>query len=213
MQIDLNTAQLLNSRLFHDLVGAASAINTGLEFMADGEGGDDAVDLTSQSARRLSNRLDFFRAAFGLGGGRQGPLTLGDAGALAAGWYADAKPELDWPGGDALMAAGEVAPPAVKVLLILVMLAEECLPRGGRVTVQAARFPEGLGISIAAQGTGARLPDGVAAALDGGCPAEALTARNVAAHFGVLLAAGEGGRIEAVEQTDSVELAALFPDT
>jgi len=210
MQIDLKTAQLLNSRLFHDLVGAVSAVNTGLEFMADGEAADDALALMGQSADRLTRRLDFFRAAFGLGGGKQGELSLGDAGALAAGWYADAKPELDWPGADALMAAGEVSPTPIKILLIMVMLGEECLPRGGTVSVQLSRLPEGLGLAVTATGTGGRAPDGMIAALAEGCPPEALSARNVTAYFAAALARGAGARIEAAEAADRVDLAALI---
>ena len=74
VQIDLKTAQLLNSRLFHDLVGAVSAVNTGIEFMAEPGSDEDAASLLKQSADRLTRRLDFFRAAFGFGGGKQGEL-------------------------------------------------------------------------------------------------------------------------------------------
>jgi len=211
LQIDLRTAQLLNSRLFHDLVGAVSAINTGLEFMDDAANAGDAMDLTRQSADRLTRRLDLFRAAFGLGGGKQGELSLGDATVLAAGWYADAKPALAWPGADALMAAGDVDPIAIKVLLIMTVLAEECLPRGGEVSVDVSKLPQGLGMAISARGTGAKLPEGVVDALAPNCPAGSLTARSIAAHFGACLAAHLGARIEAAAASDAVELAALFP--
>ena len=129
MQIDLKTAQLLNSRLFHDLVGAVSAVNTGIEFMAEPGGEEDAARLLEQSANRLTRRLDFFRVAFGLGGGKQGKLSLRDAGMLVDGWFADSKTNLVWPSSDVLMAAGEVAPQTIKILMILSMMAEECSER------------------------------------------------------------------------------------
>lgn len=211
MRIELKTAQLLNSRLFHDLVGAASAISAGVEFMAEPAGADDAVDLLNRSAARMARRLDFFRGAFGLGGGKQGELDLEGAGALVAGWYADSKSELHWPGGDALMAVGGLPPGAVKVLMILAMMADECLPRGGRVVVRVARLPEGTGFAVSAEGAGASPPDGTAEALDPNSPAESLTIRSVAAHFGALLAAQQGARIEAAHGTDRVDYATLIP--
>ena len=211
MQIDLKTAQLLNSRLFHDLVGSASAIHTGLEFLVEADGINDAINLIQKSAYRLNGRLDFFRAAFGKDGGRQGGLSLTDAGGLAAGWYADSKADLGWPGSEALSAVGKVGPTEVKVLLILVMLGEECLPRGGQVSVEAIRLVEGLGFAVRAQGTGAKLPNGVTAAFDAACSQDMLTARNVTAHFCCHLAASARAKIKVAEAAETVELAVFFP--
>ena len=211
VQIDVKTAQLLHSRLFHDLVGAASAVDTGLEFLDGDDGGGDALALIRQSADRLNNRISFFRAAFGQGGGRQGPLGVDDARALSEGWYGDAKPDLDWPPAPSGVAS-EVAPDAVKVLLILVMIAEECLPRGGRVSVQVQYLPEGVGMAVTAAGAGAKPADGVAASLSGGAAAGELSSRDVTAYFANVLAQGQGGRLEAQASADQVQLAALFPN-
>ena len=211
VQIDLRTAQLLHSRLFHDLVGAASAVNTGIEFMAEPGSDEDAASLLKQSADRLTRRLDFFRAAFGLGGGKHGNLSLSDAGTLVAGWFADSKSTLVWPNSDALMAAGEVAPQPIKVVMILSMMAEECLPRGGEVSIQVTRYPEGLGLATSAIGQGARAPDGTFDVLTESCSPDALTARNVIAYFGARLAAGQGVRIEASETVGRVDYASLIP--
>jgi len=211
VKIDLRTAQLLNSRLFHDLVGAAGAINTGLEFLNDADGADDALALMRKSADRLNNRLGFFRVAFGLGGGAQGSLTLIDGGILAAGWYADAKPTLMWPDTTAIGAVGNVPPTAVKTLMILAMLAEECLPRGGEVSVDVARIPEGLGLTVSARGAGARAPDGVPAALSIKFEQEKLTSRNVAGYFAAALANQLMARLESAESLDTVQFASLVP--
>ena len=107
VQIDLKTTQLLNSRLFHDLIGVVSAVNTGIEFLAEPGSNEDAANLLKQSANRLTRRVDFFRAAFGIGGGKEGELSLGDAGLLVAGWFADSKSTLVWPSDDALMASAD----------------------------------------------------------------------------------------------------------
>ena len=211
MQIDLKTAQLLHSRLFHDLVGAVSAVNTGIEFMSEPASDKDAVILLRQSANRLARRLDFLRAAFGLGGGKQGELSLGDAGMLVAGWFTDSKSNLVWPSGDALMAVGDVGAHPIKVLMILSMMAGECLPRGGEVLIEVRRYPEGLGLATSALGPGARAPEGVLDALAENCSPDVLTARNVAAYFGARLAARQGVRIEAEVAVGRVDYAILIP--
>ena len=211
VQIDLKTAQLLNSRLFHDLVGAVSAVNTGIEFMAEPGSDEDAANLLKQSADRLTRRLDFFRAAFGLGGGKQGELSLVDAGMLVAGWFMDSKSTLVWPSDNALTAVGDVGSRPIKVLMILSMMAEECLPRGGKVAIQVRRYPEGLGLATSATGQGARSPDGTLDALTENCSPDVLTARNVAAYFGARLAEGQGVQIEAAETVDRVDYASLIP--
>ena len=210
VQIDLKTTQLLNSRLFHDLVGVISAVNTGIEFMAEPGNNEDATNLLRQSADRLTRRIDFFRAAFGLGGGKEGELSLEDAGLLVAGWFADSKSTLVWPSNDALMALGDVGPQPIKVLMILSMMAEECLPRGGKVSIQFTRYPEGLGLATSATGQGARAPDGTLDALARDCPSDVLTLRNVAAYFCARLAAAQGVGIEMAETTDRIDYASLI---
>ena len=165
VQIDLKTAQLLNSRLFHDLVGAVSAVNTGIEFMAEPGSDEDAAHLLKQSADRLTRRLDFFRAAFGLGGGKQGELSLRTpvyCGWLVRGFQIDpcvAQQRCD----DGSRGCGTQP---VKVLMILSMMAEECLPRGGEVPDTGHTLPRRTWPGSFGDGQGARAPDGTFDALN-----------------------------------------------
>ena len=130
---------------------------------------------------------------------------------LVAGWFADSKSTLVWPSSDALMAVGDVGPQPIKILMVLSMMAEECLPRGGEVSIQVTLYPEGLGLATSAIGQGARVPDGTFDVLTESCSPDALTARNVIAHFGAQLAAGQGVRIEAAETADRIDYAFLIP--
>ena len=51
MQVDLRVAQLLSSRLCHDLVGPIGAVNTGLELFQEGFDDDEkALGLVADSA-------------------------------------------------------------------------------------------------------------------------------------------------------------------
>lgn len=63
----LKLAQLMCSRLCHDLITPVGAISTGLEII--GESGDEIdpelLSLTSHSSQNASKRLVYYRAAFG----------------------------------------------------------------------------------------------------------------------------------------------------
>ena len=138
MQVDLKVAQLLASRLCHDLVGPIGAINAGLELMEDGVAGgmgDDpaARDLLANSAGEASRRIAFFRIAFGIGAGAGGEATLSEARELAGDFLAGGKAALDWPEEAPEQPSGGVDPSVVKVVLNLVLIAAESLPRGGVV--------------------------------------------------------------------------------
>ena len=69
-RIDL--ASLLCSRLCHDLLSPVGALSNGLELLSsedDPEMRDRCVELLEQSATISTNKLKFFRLAFGAAGG------------------------------------------------------------------------------------------------------------------------------------------------
>ena len=58
-QIDMQVAELLASRLCHDLVGPIGAVNNGMELLEDEDLGmsEDAIQLSASSARQAANLL------------------------------------------------------------------------------------------------------------------------------------------------------------
>ena len=194
MSADIHLAQLLCSRLCHDLVGPAGAVNAGLELAEDGDLDGDALDLVTSSAAEVTRRLAFFRIAFGA------------AGEMLAG----GKAELEWP--ESSHAPDSLPAGVGKVLLLMILLASECLPRGGAVTVHTAALPEGAGLAVSAQGVGAVLKSDLMAALGPDADEDAVSARTVHAHFAQVLARTEGGRIETSDEGDGeIRFMALFP--
>lgn len=212
MTAEIRLAQLLCSRLCHDLVGPAGAVNAGLELAEDGGMDQDAMDLVTSSAAEVTRRLAFFRIAFGAAGGKTsavGTLSLNEARELAGDLLTEGRAVLEWP--ESAHAPDSLPAPVGKVLLLMIMLAADCLPRGGTVTVHTAALPEGMGLAVSAAGQGATLKDVVDAALDPAAPEDALSARSVHAYFAQMLAVAEGGRIEtAVEAEDEIRFMALF---
>ena len=204
MAIDLRVAKLLCSRLCHDLISPASAVNAGLELMEEQPGNDDALDLIIRSAEQVTRRLAFYRSAFGAGG----VTTLGEARDLAAGLLGDGKVVLDWPGGD----GGPVSPVGAAMLLNLILVAVDTLPRGGAVSVRLAVLDEGIGAALTASGDGARLSEDMSRATGPDISEADLSAGNVPAYLVRRLAEEAGVSIEIGEGADGeVRLAALLP--
>jgi histidine phosphotransferase ChpT len=187
---ELKVAGLLASRLCHDLVGPLGAVGNGLELVAeDGGMAAEALALAQRSAKRATNRLQFFRYAFGAAGG-EANFGLADARSLAVG-ILNAETVLEWPEGPA---AG-LPTGSGRLLLNLLLLASECLPRGGRIRVVALADR----LAVEATGPQARLAPELKAAMSGTATPASVTARTVVAYYAGQLAAGLGGRLEAID--------------
>lgn len=213
MSSQTRLAQLLCSRLCHDLVGPAGAVNAGLELAEDGDVDEATLGLMTESAAEITRRLAFFRVAFGAGGGKasvEGTLSLNEAQALAGDLLTESKSKLEW-------AAGAHAPDALsatvgKVLLLMILVATDFLPRGGRISVHVAELPEGIGMAVTALGQGARLRADLGEGLTAESADETVTARNIHAFYAQQLARQGGGRIEPeIAGEDEIRLMALFP--
>lgn len=213
----LKLAQLMCSRLCHDLVGPMGGVSAGLELLAEsGEGGAsaaarEALDLLNMSAGQAARRISFFRLAFGVGGGAASMVPMQELQSAAAGFLSDASVDLDWDSGDPGMPdfVGSLPGNAAKLLLAMALLASGALPRGGRMVVDVVRLPEGLGLAVTALGAGATLKEDIQEALASDTPPDLMTARSVHAHLARRLAIVAGGMLEAEVGTDEVRLAAL----
>ena len=130
---DLGFAALMCSRLCHDLVSPVGAITNGIELLAeedDPEMISQVMDLLRQSASQTSNRLQFFRLAFGMAGGFGSSIDLREAHKSLSVFFSDNQVELDWDAESKL-----VRKDCVKILLIMAMIAGDGLIRGGVVKI------------------------------------------------------------------------------
>ncbi len=176
---DAAIIELLASRICHDLISPVGAINNGIEFME--EAGDDAEsqkqasELIAHSAQAAAARLQAFRIAYGAGG-RDGNIKPEDIqktfGALTR---ADGKVRQSW---DPFSSLGidSKTPGFCKVLMGGLMLAMECLPKGGTVYVDPGSATETW---IKAEGPDAVVREGVEKALSRSLPPEDLDPRLV----------------------------------
>ncbi len=195
-KIDTLLAELLTSRLCHDLVGPVGAVNNGMELLEDDGIGmaDEAFKLVVKSASQTSDLLQFYRLAYGLAGSRQGP-DLSQIVRLCVNYLSHSKISLGWPDP---VGPGEMPDGVVKLLMNLIALAAECLPRGGEITVVlhpggivkngGESCGAGLVLEVNARGTDAGLREDLVASLSDSAVLEDLTPRNIQGYFTRLLA-------------------------
>lgn len=152
----LDLAALLCSRVCHDLISPVGAIVNGLEVLEEEK--DEAtktfaLDLIKKSARTASARLQFCRLAFGAAGTAGAQIDLGDAESLARGFIEDEKTKLNWKLPRALLPKNRV-----KLLLNMLVIAGQAIPRGGVLTVDAIGEGEAMSFRITSAGANARIP-------------------------------------------------------
>ena len=187
-------AELLCARLCHDLAGAVGAVTAGAELLAE-EGSAspmaaEALDLMATSATSLAARLRFLRLAVGPGNSGSGS----QARELAIAYFLKGYPQGDWTLDWPLDPTAELSADHAKLLLNLISLAQECLPRGGRIEVR----PDSAEMVTA---RGAANAQGEAVSGLKAMSFKGLTPRAAQGAYAGLLAARLGGNID-VRQGD-----------
>jgi len=155
----LELAALLCSRVCHDLISPVGAIVNGLEVMDDDPSPEDrefALDLIRKSAKTASARLQFCRLAFGAAGSAGAQIDLGDAQNMARGHLEDNKTKITWNLPRLLLAKNRV-----KLLLNMLVIAQQTIPRGGVLTVDPVGEGDALAFRVTASGLNARLPQNI----------------------------------------------------
>ena len=162
---EIEFAALMVSRVCHDLVGPLGAVVNGMEVLEDERDPamrGEAIKLVTVSADQALARIQFMRIAFGAAGSAGAELDLGEIGRLVTGLLAGGKVQLVW-NVPKLYWAKDWA----KLLMNATLLAADCLPRGGTVTVEAGSDPLSPSFHIRAEGLNARVTEEVSQAVKG----------------------------------------------
>ena len=149
----LKLAQLMCSRLCHDLITPVGAISTGLEIIA--ESGDDIdpelLNLTAHSSQNAAQRLVYYRAAFGYTAivSLNTPDKLEK---LLKDYLATYKINLEWR-SDIQSEGLQVVQDYARILVNIVGIMTECAPYGGTFKVSFREEDAGaLAFSFALRG-------------------------------------------------------------
>lgn len=200
----LDFAALLCSRLCHDLVSPVGAINNGLELLAgeQDESMRDAVfDLIEKSTAQTSNKLQFFRLAFGAAGGFSAHLDTREAEKSLRAFLAGSKVELSWN-----VSTSELSKGGVKLLLNMCLVSAETLVRGGLLAVTYSEAADDtVTLSVEATGTRVIFSDDIRAALQGRVKEKDLEPRSAPAHLACMVAAELGGTVQ-IEDIDAEKI-------
>ena len=182
----LDLAALLCSRVCHDLISPAGAIVNGLEVLEESKDEETktfALSLIKKSARTATARLQFCRIAFGAAGSMTAQVDTGDAEQVARGFIEDDKFKLTWNLPRALLPKNRV-----KLLLNMLVVATQAIPRGGTLTLDPVGSGESVGFRITAVGLNARVPQAIPGLLDGGAADEPIDAHAIQPYYTGLLA-------------------------
>jgi histidine phosphotransferase ChpT len=192
------------------MLSPVGALSNGLELLADEDDPEmraRCIELMEASAKTSTDKLKFFRLAFGAAGGFGDAVPIEEVQEVIASLAGDAKRiEINW-----AVAEPSLPKPATKVLLNLAQIAIDALVRGGTLDL-GAENREG-NVEIVARATGPRLAfdETVGQALQGDLPASELTSRTAAAHMIALLAEELGGGLQYKLGTEALVMGAIIP--
>ncbi len=207
----IDLAAMLCSRLCHDMLSPVGAMANGLELLADET--DPAMrrnimELLEQSSSISTNKLKFFRLAFGAAGGFGERVPLEEPKALIEALVADkSRITINW-----ALAESNLGKPAVKVLLNFAQIAIDALVRGGTLDIGAELRDGASEIVVRATGPKIAFDDTIGHALDGSLPPSELSSRTAPAHMIALLAEDCGGGLQFARTEDTLVLGAVLPE-
>lgn len=206
----VDLAAMLCSRLCHDLLSPVGALSNGLELLADEKDPEmraRCFELLEQSARISTDKLKFFRLAFGAAGGFGELVEIEEPKALVEALVADKpKIQVNW-----ALAAAKLPKDAVKVLLNFSHIAIDALVRGGTLDIGAEMRDGASEIVVRATGPKIAFDDTIGKALEGSLPARELSSRTAPAHMIYMLAKSAGGGLQYHRTDEALVLGAVLP--
>jgi histidine phosphotransferase ChpT len=211
MTSSTDLAALLCSRLCHDLLSPVGALSNGLELLADEKDPEmrqRCFELLEQSARISTDKLKFFRLAYGAAGGFGDVVGSEEPKGLVAALVSNnERIELHWG-----VTEPHLPKAAVKVLLNLVQIAIDALVRGGTLEIGAERRDGATEIAVRASGPRVAFDGTIGKALDGSLAVEELSGRTAPAHMIRLLAEELGGGVQYALTAEALVMGAVLPD-
>jgi histidine phosphotransferase ChpT len=199
----LDLAALLCSRVCHDLISPTGAIVNGLEVLEEKQSDEEtktfALDLIKKSAKTASARLQFCRLAFGAAGSPTAQIDLGDAQNMARAFIEDEKTKLSWNLPRVLLPKNRV-----KLLLNMLIIAGQTIPRGGTMTVDPVGEGEAMGFRIRCVGINSRIPQAIPGLLVGTSESGGVDAHAIQPFYTGLLARACGLTVDIAAEAESI---------
>jgi histidine phosphotransferase ChpT len=203
-------AEMISTRLCHDLTGPIGALSNGAEFLADEDFTmqGQAVELISQSAEQAVNRLQFYRSAYGRIN-HQGEAILSDIKRLIVKFFQGSKISLDWP--DSLTDALDipVSRKLGRLLQNMVMIASSVLIRGGIISIRIQQQDNQKILAVSASGLAIKWDPEHQQVLEGSIGIEQVQPATVQLYYTLKLAEELNTDLSVTVDENSFELLAL----
>lgn len=197
---ELDFASLLCSRLCHDLVSPVGALTNGVEILQDehdAEMREQVMDLLYKSAKQTTNKLQFFRLAFGAAGGFSTQLDMRESCKVFSAFLEGSRVEIVWD-----VDISHAQKRVVKLLLNLAMITADCLIRGGTCAVHLREDDEKYYIKVTGSGERLLLVGNVREALTGELGLDDLDPRTAPAYLACEVARALGADITIDESVE-----------
>lgn len=206
---ELKLAEMLCTRLCHDLAGPIGAVSNGSEFLA--ESSDDireqAIELIASSGRQAVAKLLFFRNLYGRIN-YHGEASLEELKKIADGFFVESRVKLDWPDLHTDAAGLSISRRKGRLLLNLIYIASEALLKGGEVSVRLFNDQDTLQFSVKATGPAIKAKEHLRDILDGKGGDELLDPKNAEVFLAQVLARDLGVTITDHQTEDTFQLEA-----
>ena len=158
LESSTDLAQLLASRICHDLISPVAAVGNALELLEEGEElCQDSLALLKTGAKIAAAKLTFMRAAFGAGKVLPEQMSFKDLETIFNAFLQEGKISHRFSGDSEKVFNREEG----RVLLNMILALSEALPRGGNLTITA----EADNFTLTAEGDKVIFPEDKAAIL------------------------------------------------
>ena len=202
-------AALLCARICHDLISPVGALGTALEVLDDETNIDmhpDAMDLVRTSSRQAGAKLRFLRLALGAGGSTAGKMAVEEVKSLITGMYGEGKAALHWN-----IKADGIDKNCARILLNLMMLSVQSVPRGGDITITVTETDAETDINLSATGLKSRLASEIEKTLAGKAPEDGFDGRTIQPFYTGMLTRELKGTLSSSIEEETVVFSAKIP--
>ena len=202
-------ASLISSRICHDLISPIGALNTAIEVLDDTESKEmheDALKLIKLAASEASAKLSYLRIALGTNSTSKGVMNLDKLKLITENMFNTEKFSFTWD-----MSEIKLEKSIARILLNILMLSIQSIPRGGKVTIKIEEKSDKLKLVTSANGIKSRLDKQTEDAFKGILPSEEIDGRVIQSFFTGVLIDDLNGRIEAFKTDGNVIFNVTIP--
>ena len=209
---EIKLAEMLCTRLCHDLTGPIGAVNNGAEFLNE-EGFDmqnEAMQLVLSSAHEAVYRLQFYRQAYGRVNDH-GEASLSEKRTLAQDFFSATKLKLDWPDSHADASGVSVSQKMSRLMLNLLIVMAGALIRGGTIAVRVSETPESREFTLEGNGETVKFDPETLSVLRGDADPSLLTPKTCQAFLTAKLAGELDASLDFTIDTGHLKIAVRQP--